>query len=196
MRRELPTLLLFLVLSLTAAADAVPSEESMPDKLSQNLTDDTAGTVTDQSTPIFARGTSNFSGAAIPQTTVTTRAYPSGNCGLLVFGPHASQTTSAQIHTRIESFCNQYPLVANTVRGKTYRSRGYGWERVGREKSATATLPSSRVQRLRLTVPVDCQVGDWYRYRTEGFGTISTGVQSFSAAAYEQNDDEIQCVRR
>lgn len=195
MRRELPTVLLFLALSLTAAADAVPSKESMPSKLSQNLTSDASGTATDQSTPISARGTNNYSRAGGNSGTVTTLAYPQ-KCGVRVNFPHASNTTSAQIHTRIESFCQVLPLVSNTVRGKTYRSRWYGWERVGKEKSDTATTPSSKVQNLRLTVAVDCKVGDWHRYRTEGFGTISTGAQVFSAAVYEQNDDEIQCVRR
>jgi hypothetical protein len=195
MRRELPTVLLFLTLSLTAAAVAVPSEKSMPDKLSQNLTDGASGTVTDKSAPISARGTNDYSNAVGNSGGVTTLAYPSGNCGLSVYNPHASGTTSAQIHTRIESFCRTLPLVSNAIRGKTYRSRWYGWEKV-REKSTTATIPSSTVQRLRLTVDVNCKVGDWYRYRTEGFGTISTGVQVYSAAAYEQNDDAIQCVRR
>lgn len=194
MRRELPTVLLFLALSLTAAVDAVSSKEPMPDKLSRNLTNGASGSATNQSTSISARGTNNYSNAAVPPGTVMTLAYPSGNCGLRVASPHASRTTSAQIHTRIESFCDR-PLVSNVIIGKTYRSRWYGWEKV-REKSTTATIPSSRVQRLRLTVDVNCTVGDWYRYRTDGFGTISTGVQVFSASAYEQNDDEIQCVRR
>ena len=196
MRRELPTVLLFLGLSLTAAADAVLSKESMPDKLSQNLADGASANVTDQSTPISARGTNDYSNAVGNSGGVTTLAYPSGNCGLQVNNPHASNDYSAQIHTRIVSFCQVLPLVSNTVSGKTYRSRWYGWERVKTLPPVTVFAPSSRVQNHRETVAVDCKVGDWFRYRTEGFGTISTGSQVFSAAAYEQNDDEIQCVRR
>lgn len=120
---------------------------------------------------------------------VGTYAYP-GSCGLQVNSPHFS-TSYREIHTRITSFCNDLPLASNTVSGKTYRSRWYGWEQVGDLPPSTTT--QGNVQNYRRTATAPCDSGSLYRYRTEGFGTISTGAQSYSAAAYEQNDTEISC---
>ncbi|MCX2968185.1 MULTISPECIES: hypothetical protein [Streptomyces] len=121
---------------------------------------------------------------------VGTLAYPKG-CGIQVNFPHASNSYEHEIHTRIVSACDVLPLASNTVSGKTYRSRWYGWQQVATLPAKTKT--AGNVQEYRRTVVANCSEGNWYRYRTEGFGTISTGVQSYSAAAYEQNDDEIVC---
>lgn len=209
MRKGLTAVLLLISFSLTATAYAVSVEDSASENLSQDLADTKFENVNDsvsdvgidQSTAISESGNRTsetvWNSAIGNYEKVSTFAYPSnGQCGLRVNRPHASYTTSEQIHTRIESFCKVLPLVSNTVSGKTYRSRWYGWQRVATLSPATATAPSTKVQNYRRTAVANCKAGDWYRYRTEGFGTISTGVQSFSAAAYEQNDDEIQCVRR
>ncbi len=129
------------------------------------------------------RGDHGYKGDAV------TYAYP-GSCGIQVNSPHFS-TSYREIHTRITSFCNDLPLASNTVSGKTYRSRWYGWEQVGDLPASTKT--EGNVQNYRRTATAPCDSGSLYRYRTEGFGTINTGAQSYSAAAYEQNDTEISC---
>ncbi|GAA3760847.1 hypothetical protein GCM10022402_43370 [Salinactinospora qingdaonensis] len=104
--------------------------------------------------------------------------------------PHYSRSYG-EIHTRIVSFCRDLVLVSNTVSGKTYRSRWYGWQNIGELPAKTKT--EGNVQTHRRTVTASCDFGSWYRYRTEGFGTVSTGSQTFSASAYEQNDSAIYC---
>lgn len=176
--------------------------EDRTDTVFENVPDNMSSNATDEATSISVRGTYNYTDTVGNSGLVTTndaylKAYPKdGECGLRVNTPHASNTYSEEIHTRIESFCKVLPLVSNTISGKTYRSRWYGWQRVATLAAQTVSAPSTRVQNYRRTAVAKCKAGDWYRYRTEGFGTISTGVQSFSAAAYEQNDDEIQCQKR
>jgi hypothetical protein len=102
--------------------------------------------------------------------------------------PHASYTTSAQIHTRAESFCTLLPVQANSISGTTYRSRWYGWQQQG-----SASAGPRVTQSLRITVAINCRVGDWYRYRREARGVAVIAGQTRTAAAYEQNDDEIRC---
>lgn len=199
MRRRLSAVLLLLGLSLTTASYAALAENAALENLSEdrastisdNAFDDNASSTTkDESASISVRGTSSNAKAD---------SYPSsGECGLQVNMPHASGSYSEEIHTRVSSFCRVLPLVSNTVSGKTYRSRWYGWQLRATLTPATVYAPSTRVQNYRRTVVTKCKEGTWYRYRTEGFGTISTGVQSFSAAAYEQQDKdkEIRCERR
>jgi len=210
MRKGLTAVLLLMSFSLTATAYAVSVEDSASENLSQdradtkfeNVNDSVSDVGIDQSTAIATesgnRTSENLWNSEIGSyEKVSTFAYPSsGQCGLLVNTPHASGSYSEEIHTRVVSFCRVLPLISNTVSGKTYRSRWYGWERRATLSPKTVTASSSTVQNYRRTVVAKCKAGDWHRYRTEGFGTVSTGVQSFSAAAYEQNDDEIQCVRR
>lgn len=117
-------------------------------------------------------------------------AYP-GDCGVAVDYPHNS--TSGGIHTRITSFCYTMPVMSNTVSGRTYRSRWYRWQQVASLAARTTYGPSPYSQTHRETVVAGCSAGTWYRYRTEGFGTITVPSGTYSAAAYEQNDDEIRC---
>lgn len=117
-------------------------------------------------------------------------AYPSG-CGLQVNTPHPSDTTPHQIHARSESFCF-LPLQVNRVEMWLYRSRWWGWEQRGHTVNE-ARPPSSTVQRLRTTVVADCEPGTRHRWRAIAWGQISTGVQSYAASVYEQNDSEIRC---
>lgn len=209
MQKGLSAVLLLLALSLTAVAHAAPAEdvplenlsEDRADTIFDNVFDDNASSTTkDESTSILARGTSinaiTISARGTSSNAITNRYPSSGQCGLQVNRPHASATYSEEIHTRITSFCRVLPLVSNTVSGKTYRSRWYGWQR--RATLLPKTVYAPRAQNYRRTVVAKCKEGTWYRYRTEGFGTISTGVQRFSAAVYEQQDrgQEIRCERR
>jgi hypothetical protein len=213
-RRKLSVFFLFLALCVTTSAAAVPIRSTLSGKLSNALAqagvsnvqddnsvgslqnDNSADSLTDQSAQVAVRSAINYSGDAVATNSLTADGYPSdGQCGLRVDMPHVSYTTSAQIHTRIESFCTVLPLASNTVSGKTYRSRWYGWQRQATLDPFTIYAPSSRVQQHRETVAANCEPGTWYRYRTEGFGTITIPGRSFSAAAYEQQDpdNEIQC---
>ncbi len=188
----------------TAAEDSTLDSvsEDKADTVFENAPDNMSSNATDEATSISVRGTYDYMGTVGSNDKVITndaylKAYPKdGQCGLRVNTPHASNTYSEEIHTRIESFCKVLPLVSNTISAKTYRSRWYGWQRVATLAAQTVSIPSGRVQSYRRTAVAKCEAGDWYRYRTEGFGTVSTGVQKFSAAAYEQNDDEIQCEKR
>src|SRR4051812_44501192 len=58
-------------------------------------------------------------------------AHAAGSCGVRVDFPHASYTTAHQIHTRAESYCWVFPVQSNQLSAVTYRSRWYGWQRVG-----------------------------------------------------------------
>lgn len=144
----------------------------------------------DESTSGLVRGDARYS---VPQQgskaeSATARSAAAGNCGVRVDFPHASYTTSAQIHTRAESYCNVLPVQANSVSGVTYRSRSYGWQRQG-----SAAAGPKAAQNLRITVAVNYKVGDLYRYRTEARGVAVIAGRTYTAAAYEQNDDEIRC---
>ncbi len=135
----------------------------------------------DESTALTARGQ-----AAYQQQGRTLAA--AGDCGVRVDLPHASYTTDNQIHTRVESFCQGNTIANNTITGKSYRSRWYGWEHM-----KTKTTGPKTAWRVRVTVDVNCDNGSWHRWRTEGFGSGILNGQPVSAAAYEENDDEIQC---
>lgn len=198
MQKGLSAVLLLLTLSLTIVAHAATAEDTGTDNLSQdridsisaNSFDDNASTTTkDEATAISARGISS---------NATTSGYSSsGQCGLQVNLPHASGSYSEEIHTRINSFCKVLPLASNTVSGKTFRSRWYGWQLRATLSPKTVYASSSKVQNYRRTVVAKCKEGTWHRYRTEGFGTVVTAQgQSLSGSAYEQNDDEIRCQRR
>jgi hypothetical protein len=215
-RRELSVFFLFLALCVATSAHAVPIRSTLFGKLSNALAqagisdvqndnsvgslqnDNSVDSLTDQSTQVAIRSEINYSGDAGTTNSMTADGYPSdGQCGLRVDRPHVSYTTSAQIHTRIESFCTALPLMSNTVSGKTYRSRWYGWQQQATLDPVTVYAPKSQVQQHRETVAANCEPGTWYRYRTEGFGTITIPGRSFSAAVYEQQDpdNEIQCKR-
>jgi hypothetical protein len=111
-------------------------------------------------------------------------------CGVRVDLPHPSGTTSAQIHTRVESFCKLVPVESNHVSATTYRSRWHGWERV-----ATAAAGPKATGRLRVTVAADCELGTEHRWRTEARGIAVIAGETYSAAAYEENDAPITCRR-
>ncbi|MFC5063463.1 hypothetical protein [Actinomycetospora atypica] len=113
------------------------------------------------------------------------------DCGVRVNRPHFSRQYQ-EIHTRIESFC-LVPAMANTVSGRTYRLRFWGWELVGESAPVTTKPPGAFVQNNRETVTAPCEPGSRYRYRTEAFGTVVLPNGTYSASAYEQNDQEIQC---
>ncbi len=104
--------------------------------------------------------------------------------------PHISYTTAYQIHTRVESFCSTGIVSSNKVSATTYRSRWYGWEARG-----SANGGPRATQNLRITVAIDCTPNDWHRYRTNSRGTAVINGQTYTAASYEQNDNEIQCKR-
>lgn len=216
MLRKLKVVSLLLMLSLSTTVYAASAEESGSDLELQNLSDttkqsvdnDASDTATDQSTSISTQGTSDYPGASLLGVSAgasvgasvgysTSASSSRGTCGVQVNNPHASYTESEEIHTRIVSFCKNLPLASNTISGKTYRSRWYGWQRVATFGPKTVTAASSTVQNRRETVVAKCKAGDWYRYRTEGFGTVVTlAGQRLSASAYEENDDEIVCERR
>lgn len=121
-----------------------------------------------------------------PRTGLTTLA--AGNCGVRTDLPHASYTTSAQIHTRVESFCTTGIVSSNSVSATTYRSRWYGWESRG-----SASAGPRVTQNLRITVAINCEPGTWHRYRTTSRGVAVINGTTYTAASYEENDSEIQC---
>lgn len=110
------------------------------------------------------------------------------DCGVRVDHPHPSRTTNNQIHTRVESYCQGSVLVNNTITGKSYRSRWYGWEQM-----RTKSFGPRDTWRVRVTVDVDCDKGTRHRWRTEGYGSGLLNGQPVSASAYEENDSEITC---
>jgi hypothetical protein len=139
-------------------------------------------------TDIPYRGTADFGASRILERTDTV-------CGVRVDFPHASNRYSEQIHTRAESKCFTFEVIQNQLDARTSRGRWYGWQLQGSE-SASATAPGPRAQHLRLTVAIKCRLGSRYRYRTEARGRIGIPSQTLTAGAYEQNDDEVTCVRR
>lgn len=126
----------------------------------------------------------------VPADRDAVSVFATGDCGVRTDLPHASGTTSAQIHTRVESFCRTGIVSANSVSATTYRSRWYGWEARG-----SASAGPRATQNLRITVAINCTVGDWHKYRTNSRGTAVINGQTYTAASYEQNDSEIQCKR-
>jgi hypothetical protein len=114
----------------------------------------------------------------------------SEDCGVRVSRPHDSRAYE-EIHTRIESFCRTLPVVANTVSGSTYRSRFRGWELIAERPPTTTKGPAAFAQDHRETVVAPCEPGSLYRYRTEVHGTVTFPNGTFSASAYEENDQEI-----
>lgn len=110
------------------------------------------------------------------------------DCGVRVDHPHPSRTTNNQIHTRVESYCQGSVLVNNTITGKSYRSRWYGWEQM-----RTKSFGPRDTWRVRVTVDVDCDKGTRHRWRTEGYGSGLLNGQPVSASAHEENDSEITC---
>lgn len=113
-----------------------------------------------------------------------------GNCGVRTDMPHPSDTRSAEIHTRVESFCRTGIVSSNSVSATTYRSRWYGWQSQGSNSDGPKAT-----QNLRITVAIGCTVGDRYRYRTNSRGVAVINGVTYSAASYEQNDSEITCKR-
>jgi hypothetical protein len=126
--------------------------------------------------------------------TAAPRLAAAEDCGVRVNRPHFSRA-SEEIHTRIESFCRTLPVVANTVSGATYRLRFWGWELVAERAPTTTKGPAAFAQDHRETVVAPCEPGSLYRYRTEVHGTVTFPQGTFSAAAYEENDQEILCGR-
>ncbi|MEV0004270.1 hypothetical protein AB0H28_18585 [Micromonospora sp. NPDC050980] len=133
----------------------------------------------DESAPLGARGHSSYQSG---------HTLAAGDCGVRVDLPHPSYTTANQIHTRVESFCQGSTIVNNTITGKSYRSRWYGWEHMKTKSAGPKTA-----WRVRVTVDVNCDYGTLHRWRTEGYGSGILDGQPVSASAYEENDDEIQC---
>ena len=125
--------------------------------------------------------------AAIPASAT---AAQDEKCGLRVDYPHPSGTTSAQIHTRVESFCRLLPVQSNQVNATSYRSRWFGWERMG-----SADAGPKATDKLRVTVAVNCEPGTEDRWRTEARGIAVIGGETYTAAAYEENDAPISCRR-
>lgn len=113
---------------------------------------------------------------------------PNEICGVKVNFPHPSDTTPAQIHTRVVSFCKVLSVQSNQVSATTYRNRWYGLERLGgRDGGPKAT------DNLRITVAVDCVPGEQYRYRTEARGRAVIAGETYTASVYEENNTEITC---
>ena len=214
MQKSLPAVLLLLALSLNTVAYAAPDEDTETGNLSQdridsisvNPFDDNASSTTkNEATAISARGTYNYPSTAsntdtIGAVKIGAVASSRGECGVRVDNPHPSYRNSEEIHTDITSFCKVLPLASNTVSGKTYRSRWYGWQHQATLSPRTVYIPNNSpkvVQNHLRTIVAKCKEGNWYRYRTEGFGTVVTAQgQSLSASAYEENDDEIRCEKR
>lgn len=138
----------------------------------------------DESTNLDARSYSEY-GSSVTESDPRQAA---GNCGVRVDLPHPSRTTNNQIHTRVESFCQGNTIADNTITGKSYRSRWYGWQHMRTESNGPRTT-----WRVRVTVDVNCDKGSRHRWRTEGFGSGVLNGQPVSASAYEQNDSEITC---
>lgn len=118
----------------------------------------------------------------------TASAAPDGRCGVRVDLPHVSRTTSAQIHTRVESFCRNLPVLLNQVEAVSYRSRWFGWEEMGR-----ATAGPAPRDLIRVTVAVDCEPETKYRWRTVAHGVATIGGETYTAAAFEETSAEIVC---
>ncbi|MGQ0574582.1 MAG: hypothetical protein ACT4RN_10315 [Pseudonocardia sp.] len=115
-------------------------------------------------------------------------AKPNQLCGVRVDDPHPSRTTSAQIHTRVESFCKVLSVQSNSVSATTYRYRWYGLEQIGRESAGPRAT-----DKLRVTVAVNCTPGERYRYRTEARGHAVIAGETYTAGVYEENNTEIAC---
>lgn len=111
-----------------------------------------------------------------------------GNCGVRVDIPHRSYTTSGQIHTRVESYCDISPAYRNTVSGETFRSRWFGWESVRAKSGGPLDLKT-----VRITVDPNCTVGTRYKYRTNGRGYAVINGQARTAAAYNDTASEVTC---
>jgi len=112
-----------------------------------------------------------------------------GSCGINVHWPHASNGYSLQIHTRIESLCDAFPIRSNEVSADNYLKRWYGWVYKGRSGPITKTNSY-----VRLTAVQSCKAWEWHRYKTVAHGTIvSADGRSYSGSSYEQNDNNIQC---
>lgn len=133
----------------------------------------------DESTSLDARSYSEYSSSVIESD----MRQASENCGVRVDLPHPSRTTNNQTHTRVESFCQ-----GNTITGKSYRSRRYGWQHMKTKSNGPRTA-----WRVRVTVDVNCDEGSRHRWRTEGYGSGVLNGQQVSASAYEQNASEITC---
>lgn len=140
---------------------------------------DPAVNVNDPAT-ISALGTQNFP--------IIQPRGSSGACGVRVDRPHPSDTTSAQIHTRVESGCYVIQALSNRIEGTTFRSRWYGWQRQGSKSKGPKPAPM-----VRVTVTANCDPGSWYRYRTNGRGYINLAGRNYTAAAYEENPGNIRC---
>lgn len=72
----------------------------------------------------------------------------------------------------------------------SYRSRWYGWERMG-----SASAGPRATSTLRVTVAINCEPGTRHRWRTEARGAAVIAGRTYTAGAYEQNDDVITCRR-
>lgn len=150
-----------------------------------------SGQPKDEAKNVKDRGQSQFL-APVKDGGVTPNAYPSA-CGVRVDSPHASYYTHYQIHTNVNSTCYSVPVISSSLRGNMYRARWYGWQGLSLLAPTSRYVTGSTAANYNWTAMVSCSGGDWYRYRTEGFGTINTPTGSYSASAYEQNDSEIVC---
>ncbi len=117
----------------------------------------------------------------------------SGACGLTVARPHYSKKFR-EIHTQVISECKTFVLVKNCTAAYTYRSRWYGWQRVGtmpwRCKSG---WPKQRYFRVATAW---CDKGSWHKYRTAASGyVITANGQTMSGSTYHSNGDEIGCPK-
>lgn len=146
----------------------------------------------DQAQNVKDRGQSQYLTPNKPSGSVTPNAFPAG-CGVRVDQPHASYYTHYQIHTNVNSTCYAVPVIASSLNGNMYRSRWYGWQDQALLAPASRFVTGSTAASYNWTAAVSCVGGDYYRYRTEGFGTINTPTGSYSASAYEQNNSEIVC---
>ena len=117
------------------------------------------------------------------------------DCSLQVNAPHASTTRGSEIHTRGVNACTSTPLLRNEMRGLMWRSRWYGWQKIGDTGVKSKDYPAPSVQHFRVTSAVDCSRGTWHRYLTEFYGRIveRTGTDWYSSV-YEENDNEIVCA--
>lgn len=145
----------------------------------------------DEARDIKDRGQSQY---LAPDTSggLSAASYPSG-CGVRVDLPHPSYYTHYQIHTNVNSTCYEVPVISSSLRGNKYRMRWYGWQGLTLLEPKSRTVSGTTASKYNWTAMVNCTNGDWYRYRTEGFGSIQTPHGVYGAAAYQQNDSEIQC---
>lgn len=128
-------------------------------------------------------------GANAPEVPLFSAA-PNENCGVQVNYPHVSRRFSAQIHTRVESFCRLGIVESNQVSASSFRSRWYGWERMG----GTSDGPKA-TNNLRITVAIDCVPETRHRWRTEARGVIVMFGRTYTAAAYEESIGILTCRR-